>query len=140
MFSLINERALINFDEVQKFHNSLESFDSEGIRETIRRIKFNLGNVSKTAHFEQRCAEKEVPVLSVWKILTFGKCFEYKTHKGFLYRFAIRVSGTYKKDFIYVFEPRILRDGKIGIRFVTAYANNKWDAHKILKKENYASR
>ena len=140
MFSLINERALINFDEVRKFHDSLESFDFEGIRETIRRIKFNLGNVSKTAHFEQRCTEKEVPVLSVWKILTFGKCFEYKTHKGFLYRFAIRVSGTYKKDFIYVFEPRILRDGKIGIRFVTAYANNKWDSHKTLKKANYASR
>ena len=140
MFSLINERALIDFDEVQKFHNSFESFDSKRIMETIRRIKFNLGNVSKSTHFEQRCAEKEVPVLSVWKVLTFGKCFEYKMHRGLLYRFAIRISGTYRKDFIYVLEPRILRDGKIGVRFVTAYANNKWDSHKTLKKANYTSR
>ena len=134
-----NAKKLIPESDIVKHHIELSGFDNIDIMKMKTYLMLNIADISWTEHFRDRCDEKHIPFVQTWKVLKFGKCFEYKEVDGELYRLAIRVSipHYYYEDCIFVIQPEINEDGTVNIKYITAYKNKKEDTHVTLNAKRY---
>ena len=124
-------------NDINKYHREIKGFKGIDIFKIQKYLLENCKKFSFRYHFLERKEEKEVPTIDTKEILKHGSCFEYKMVGDKLYRFALRVSGSKDKDYVFVLEPFTKRNGEVQVDFVTCYANFKRDTHRTLCASNY---
>lgn len=140
-FSFTCEFEKLNENDVNRYHVDIAGFKQEGIRRFVDFLRTHIGRVRKSQHTKSRCKERDIPLISVERILRSGKVFEYKTCKktNALWRLAVRVNGKHGYDYIYVLAP--IYDASrnaFNVNYVTAYKNRRGDKHASLKEHKYA--
>lgn len=140
-FNFTCEYEKLNESDVNKYHIDVVGFKREGISKFVDFLRTHIGRVGKSQHTKSRCKERDIPLISVERILRSGKVFEYKTYKktNALWRLAVRVNGKFGYDYIYVLAPiyDVYRN-VFNINYVTVYKNRRGDKHASLKEHKYA--
>ena len=122
-----------------KYHAEVsKGFDTSAIDEAKSYLQRFVNSVITSAHHKERSVEKHIPDIPFGEYMKYGKCFEYKLVNGSLYRFAVRLEGKGREDYISVFQPQLVGN-KMEVVLVTCYANSKNDKHRTLRAEEYAA-
>lgn len=141
VFNFTCEYEKLDESDVNKYHVDIVGFQQDGISRFVDFLRTHIGRVGKSQHTRVRCKERDIPLISVERILRSGKVFEYKTCKktNALWRLAVRVNGKFGYDYIYVLAP--IYDASrnaFNVNYVTAYKNRRGDKHSSLKEHKYA--
>lgn len=141
VFNFTCEYEKLDESDVNKYHVDIVGFQQDGISRFVDFLRTHIGRVGKSQHTRVRCKERDIPLISVERILRSGKVFEYKTCKktNALWRLAVRVNGKFGYDYIYVLAPIYdTSRNAFNVNYVTAYKNRRGDKHASLKEHKYA--
>lgn len=141
VFNFTCEYEKLDESDVNKYHVDIVGFQQDGISRFVDFLRTHIGRVGKSQHTKSRCKERDIPLISVERILRSGKVFEYKTCKktNALWRLAVRVNGKHGYDYIYVLAPIYdVSRNAFNVNYVTAYKNRRGDKHSSLKEHKYA--
>ena len=138
-FRTKNQNDHVHYNEVVKYHAEVsKDFDKSAIETVKDYLRGFVDSVVTSAHYKERSAQKHIVNIPFSEYMQNGKCFEYKLIDGSLYRFAVRLEGKGKEDYISLFQPQFVGK-KMEVVLVTCYANDKNDNHRTLRAENYAA-